>query len=114
MEYSLVTFNPSDIAMSSILNALEGLDTSLMSQGEKSSYIKSIEHISGINSRSKTIISTQSTIWELYKKSAQFELHDTEIVGDRRNGSNRNKKELADEEQSPQELSPVCVSSEQI
>jgi len=114
MEYSFVTLNPSTIAISSILNALEGLDVSLMSKKERNLFKKEVEDISGIDLSSKTIVSAREKIWVLYKKSAQFELHDSEIVKKETRESSETKTNsvIEDATSVTREMSPVCVSTE--
>jgi len=107
MEYTLITFNASDIAFSAILNAMDGLDVSLMSEEVRSMYINAIENASGVDHTSKIIASAREKIWNLYAQSAQFELHDVEINAEREAHQAFNKTDKY--EMSSYQMSPVCV-----
>ena len=76
MDYSFVTLNASDRAFSAILNAIDGLNTSLMSEEDRRIYINAIENVSGLDHTSNIIISIRERMRSLYKQSAQFELDD--------------------------------------
>jgi len=105
MEYN-PNWNPSQIAFSAILNALDGLDLSLMTKEARNVYIREIEEVSGVDHTSNTITSAREKIWILYSQSAQFELHDVEI--DKHIG-NIFKSNSVKDKQRLRDLSAVCV-----
>lgn len=105
-------WKPSQIAFSAILNALDGLDASLMSNEQRKLFIAEIEKVSGVDNASKIITSGRQRIWSLYTHSAQFELHDSETY---------TKKSIVEGIQVDNErikslhnmsdMSPVCVGN---
>jgi len=76
MDYFFVTINASETAFSAILNAIDGLELSTLSQGKRETYILAVEDLSGLDHTSKRITSARERMWSLYEKSAQFQLHE--------------------------------------
>lgn len=108
MEYSFVTSNASVIAFSAVLNAIDGLHTSLMSEENKISYIHAIENILGVDSTSKVIMSARKRILSLYAQSTQFELLCIKI-NKQWDVDSQESDECEMYEKNSHEMSPVCV-----
>ena len=108
MDYTFVTLNSSVIAFSAILNAMEGLDVSLISEEDKCSYINLIENILGVNSMSNIIILTRNKIWDLFVQSAEFECHDI-VINEEQKNPNQESNKLDMCKNNWHEMSPVTV-----
>jgi len=80
MDYYFVTHNASETAFSAILNAMDGLEISFFSEEKRSAYILAVENVSSLDHTSKIIIAAREKMWNLYEKSAQFQLHDNQIL----------------------------------
>jgi len=76
MEHSFSSFYPSEVAFAAILNTLEGLRASLMSNDTKREFVRNIEEHTGLSCSSERIKMMKDRLWALYLHSRQFDVND--------------------------------------
>ena len=111
IEYSFITFKQSELSFAALLNALSGVNSSLLPLKEKMSIIEMIEDLIGIQQNNPSIICARRKILCEYRNSDQYKLHDAEI--DPTEGTLKKIKsthELKGETHDGS-ASPVCISS---
>ena len=108
LDYDFVTFKPSDRAFAAILNVLDGIDASHMSEEDKSVFIQEIENaFEDKLALSKNISIIREKLWNLYRQSEQFKYHDLELLMDRSKESSNGRPS---EKTGKGDQSPVSVT----
>lgn len=111
IEYSFITFKQSEIAFAAFLNAVSGVNSTLLPPMEKQSIIKTIEDLSGMQQDDTSIISARRKILFEYQNSDQFKLHDADInPSEDTIQTIKNIHELKGDSYDGS-VSPVCISS---
>jgi hypothetical protein len=80
IDYSFIAIRQSETAFAAVLNVLEGLNPSLFTAQEKQGFIELMEEQSGMCHNSERINLARDKLWDLYRRSKQFEMHDIETV----------------------------------
>jgi hypothetical protein len=75
-KYSFALINQSEIAFAAILNAIEGLSSSLLSQKRRIRFIEDVEFYTGIDHTSDRVNITRDNLWILYRRTKQFSAKD--------------------------------------
>jgi len=92
MNYSFLSFNPSEVAFAAISNSLEGLESFNMSNEAKQDFIRGIEILTEMSRTSERIKMIQDKLWALYRRSKQYAAHDAKKVRSRQHHQNTDHK----------------------
>ena len=109
-DYFFVTQKSSTIALASITNALEGIDSKILSPLVKEEFITSMTDLVGCD---RVLLQTcRQRLWDLYSQSAQFQQHDLKFLVSREIQDSSDKNTFHKEFHNMSTTSsPICVSS---
>lgn len=109
-DYFFVTQKSSTIALASITNALEGIDSQILSPLVKENFLTSMIEL--VECDSILLQTCRQRLWDLYSQSAQFQQHDLKFLISREIYDSSNENAVSKEFHNMSTTSsPVCVSS---
>jgi len=72
-DYCFVTHPRSTIAVAALLNAMEGMDESVVSRDEHKAFLKAVTDAAGTEYPPERIESVRNRLWYVYSQSAQYQ-----------------------------------------
>ena len=106
-DYCFVTQPRSAVAIAALLNAMEGMDETIVPKGDHDIFLQIVAELTGQTYPRETIDAIRNRLWYIYSQSAQYQ--EDEVVAPSAQQPT-NEKSFVEKDLLAGDQSPVCVS----